>query len=406
VLACGAALAGAAAGPARADDVGVIALAPERAPAAPAEVAQAIERAAAVAGDRAVLDPEARARAQAAAGAVPARVLARFGRVAEVVDEGWRAYLQVTVDYAAARLAAARSDAEGLLALDGGLAIYADASLRLGAVLDHLGRKGAAAGGFRLAAALDPGRPVTTAEFSPDVVAAFAAARAARVASAPVTISAGGAPGATVAIDGGAPGPAPARVSVAVGPHVVVARAPGFAARGQAFAVPAGGAALDVALDPAPAPAAIAVGLGEGPATAAIDHVALYAEVDGVALVAAVWRQGQPALVGQWCDAAPVRCTPVLEVAYADGELGRAADRLWQTLRDARTAARYPPSLPDDPRLVRGGGHGGRRAWWRRPWVLGVGAGVLVAGAATAAVIVSGGERQPVVTVDGSQFIP
>src|SRR5450432_1372719 len=130
---------------ARADTVGAVALAPDKGPV-PA-------------------DAVARARDAIEAGAIPVAELARFRRVAELSAEGWRAYSQVAADYAASRLGAAREGAEGLLAVDGGLEIYADVSLRLAAVLDQLGRKEPATQAFRIAAAIDPGRPVTTAEF-------------------------------------------------------------------------------------------------------------------------------------------------------------------------------------------------------------------------------------------------
>ena len=96
----------------------------------------------------------------------------------EQIDEGWRAFLRVQVDFAASRLATARTDAEALVALPGGAQLYADAALRLGAVLGHLGRTAEAQAILALALALDPDRPITLAEFSPDVVAAVDAVRA------------------------------------------------------------------------------------------------------------------------------------------------------------------------------------------------------------------------------------
>ena len=85
---------------------------------------------------RVIGDAIGEARAQLAAGAVPAAMLARFRRVREMIDDGWRAYLRVQIDFAQSRLAAARTEAEALVALPGGTELYADAALRLGAVLN------------------------------------------------------------------------------------------------------------------------------------------------------------------------------------------------------------------------------------------------------------------------------
>jgi hypothetical protein len=394
---------GSTAAAARADTIGVVALAPPHGPLARADLGRALEVAAAGAGDRAVIDPVSRADHAIAAGAVPAGELARFRRVAEVSAEGWRAYLRVAADFAAERLSAARRDAEDLLALDGGTELYADVSLRLGAVLDQLGQTAQAAEAFRLAAALDPSRAVTTAEFSPDVVASFDKARAAQVPTAAVTVRSDA--GAALEIDGRAAGAAPIEVQLAVGPHVAVARAAGHRARGVAFAVAPDGAQIDVSLDPDGAPAAIDVGTGPDPAAASIDAALVYGEVDGVVLAAVVAREGGTALLGQWCAGAPVRCTPVVEVAYRGDELGAAATRMWTTLRDARASARYQPSLPVDPRLSSsGGGDGGRCRLCRNPWVwAGVGALVIGAGVTTA-VVAGSGTKQPVVSVDPGAF--
>lgn len=390
---------------AAADTIGTVALAPPHGPVAPADLSRALEQAAAGAGDRVVLEPVARAQAAIAAGAVTVEQLAQFRRVGEVAAEGWRAYLQVAAEFAEARLGAARRDAEDLLALDGGIELYADVSLRLGAVLDQLGQKAQAADAFRLAAALDPGRAVTTAEFSPDVVAAFDQARAAAVPTALVTIHSD--LGAQIELDGRAIGSAPTQGQLAIGPHVVVARAPGRRARGVAFAVPPEGTLVDVALDPDGAPLVIDVGAPDVIAAQSIDAALVYGEVDGVVLAAVVARGGGTSLLGQWCAGAPgggVRCTPVVEVGFRGDELALAATRMWTTLRDARGAARYPPSLPLDPRLVSARGGGDRCGVCRSPWLWGgVGAAVIAAGV-TIAVVAGGGARQPVVTVDPGPF--
>ncbi len=142
---------------------------------------------------RIVPDAITEARGAVAAGAVPIEQLIHFRSVRDAIDEGWRAYLRVSVEFAASRLAAARQDAEALVALPGGAELYADASLRLGAVLLQQGRGDEGRAVIALAVALIPARPVTLAEFAPDVVDAAAAAHAAarlptqhvRVASSP-----------------------------------------------------------------------------------------------------------------------------------------------------------------------------------------------------------------------------
>jgi len=400
VIAIGILLAGL--GVARADTIGAVPIAPPKGPVGAQELGRALEVAAAGSGDRVVIDPVTRARDAIDAGAIPVEELAQFKRVAEIAAEGWRAYLQVAAEFAAARLGAARRDAEDLLALDGGIELYADVSLRLGAVLDQLGQKAQAGEAFRLASALDPSRTVTTAEFSPDVVAAFDAAKAATVATALVTIRSEA--HAQIEIDGRAVGAAPTQGQLAIGPHVVIARAPGHRARGVAFAVPPEGTLVDVALDPDGAPIVIDVGAPEVIAAQSIDAALVYGEVDGVVLAAVVAKSGGTSLLGQWCAGSPVRCTPVVEVGFQGSELSLAATRMWTTLRDARGAARYPPSLPSDPRVVSGSGGDHRCKLCRNPWVwAGVGAAVIAAGVTTA-VVAGGGSKQPHVILDPNDF--
>jgi hypothetical protein len=390
---------------ARADQVGVAVLADAHPPVPAERVARAIAVAAALTGDRTVDEPVAHARAAIASGAVPRAELARFARVAEVVAEGWRAYQQVAPDFAAARLAAARRDAEALLAWDGGIEVYADASLRLGAVLDQLGRHDLSIDAFRLAADLDPDRAITTAEFSPDVVAAFDAARTAPAARARVTITVpdAGELGAAIELDGKPAGASPITAELAVGGHVVVARAAGRIARGQAFAVTSAGAAVVVELDAAPAPAPLVIGARGEPAVAAIGVAGEYGELDGLVAVGVVVRAGAPALIGQWCGVAPVQCTEVVEVPAAD--LAVAADGLWRALRDRRARADRPPLVASDARLTGRAGRGGCRLC-RNKWVwLGVGAGV-VAGAVVTGALISGGAGRPTVVIDPGAFVP
>jgi hypothetical protein len=120
----------------------------------------------------------------------------------------------MAVEVAAARLATARTDAEPLVALPGGPELYADAALRLGAVMDHLGRTEDAQAMLALALALDPERPITLAEFSPDIVDAVAATRAAPGARDRVAITTSP-PGAAIRVDGEDVGRAPIELQLA-----------------------------------------------------------------------------------------------------------------------------------------------------------------------------------------------
>src|SRR5262249_20140716 len=149
-------------------------------------------------------------------------------RVREMIDDGWRAFLRVQIDVAQSRLAAARAQAEPLAALPGGAELYADAALRLGAVLQyrHIAHAPAV---LALALAPDPDRPITLAEFSPDVVDAVAAVRASPAAPARVHIATRPA-GAIVSVDGKELGAAPLDAEIARGQHLVIARAPRYRA--------------------------------------------------------------------------------------------------------------------------------------------------------------------------------
>ncbi|HEY5933877.1 MAG TPA: PEGA domain-containing protein, partial [Kofleriaceae bacterium] len=228
---------------ASADGSGVIAAsAGDRTP-----VAAAMTQAMAGRANRLVGDAVTEARAAIAAGAVRVETLAGFRRVREQVDEGWRAYLRVAIEVAAQRLASARTEAEPLVALPGGAELYADAALRLGAVLGHLGRTAESRAILQLALALDPDRPITLAEFSPDVVTLVDQARAAPVTMQKLRVTTSP-PGAIVAIDGKDAGRSPLELDVARGQHVVVARAPGHRAAVQGIAVDAV-ATVELALD-------------------------------------------------------------------------------------------------------------------------------------------------------------
>jgi len=396
-------------------DVGVAVVDAPRAPSPRATVEAALVNAATASGAAVIPDPARAARDNLRAGAVPREELERLRRVRELTDEGWRAYLQVSVDFAAARLGRARTDAEELLPQDGGPELYADIALRLGAVLAYLGRRAEAAEVLRLAGWLDPGRAVTTAEFSPDVIAAVEAARAQAPAAVPVRISAGPA-GRRVAIeiDGRPAGTAPVATSLAIGQHVVVARGRGLRPRGLTFAVAEPSTAIDVPLDEdvdaaaLEAAAPLAIGASAGEASRALDAVLLYGDLDAVVVAASVWSRGEPALLGQRCQGSPVRCGPVVEVGYGagDGALAAAAAALWRQLADGARRPTEAPVLLGDARIARGGGAAGRGGpcrWCRNPWVW-TGVGVALAAVVTGAAIAASAEDRTIVTVDPGDF--
>ena len=386
---------------ARADGVGIVAASAsgvERGAVADA-FAQAI-------GGHVRTDAIGDARAALAAGAVPIEELARFRRVRDLIDEGWRAYLRVSVDFAQSRLAAARTDAEALAALPGGAELYADASLRLGIVLGQLGRTADAQAALQLALALDPERPITPAEFSPEVIAAVDAARAQPRQTREVAI-ASDPPGAMVAVDGADVGLAPLHAQLALGQHVIVARAPEMVPHAQAIAVDERTTEVHVVLDRDTATARLAEGARVGLADAATQELAdatlRFADLDELVLVAASDRRGGEALLVQRCAGLPVKCSAVVELGYGDrAGLAAAARAAWQAVHAAEL--RYPPSVLGDPRVA--GERVVRRCeWCRSPWLWsGVGAAAVVGTIAVIA-IVSASKPPPIVSVDPSQYV-
>ncbi|HWO17412.1 MAG TPA: PEGA domain-containing protein [Kofleriaceae bacterium] len=411
--ACALAIAVLAPRAAAADGAGVIAASgPDR-----AAVAEAMARALAAAGRvRVTADAVADARAALAAGAVPADDLARFRSVREQIDLGWRAYLRVAVESAQLRLVGARAEAEGLLALPGGAELYADLALRLGAVLGHLGRRAEAQAVLALALALDPDRPITLAEFSPDVIDAVDAAKRApapirrlRIATTP--------PGALIRVDGADVGRAPVDVEVVRGQHVIVARSPLHRPAVRGVAVD--DAAVSVSLELAPDEDALRLaagaerGLAEPAAQALIDAALRFADLDEVIVVADTTRRGAPTLLVQRCATPPApaaadagvaptraRCSAVVELGYGDRTgLAAAARAAWDAARTGEL--RYPPVVLGE----RGGRTGPERCKLCRSPLLwtGVGAAV-VAGIALVVVATSGAKPAPIVGVDPSQF--
>jgi len=349
---------------------------------------------------RVVGDAVGEARAQLAAGAVPAATLARFRRVREMIDDGWRAYLRVQIDHAQSRLAAARSEAEPLVALPGGAELYADAALRLGAVLQYR-RVADAPAVLALAIALDPDRPITLAEFSPDVVEAVDAVRAAPAAFQRVHVASAPA-GAMISIDGKELGRAPLDAQVTRGQHLVVARAPLHRPAVQALVI-GEPASVELALERDDDAARLAAGAEPGLAGAAaqdlIDAAIRFADLDEVVVAAVTDRRGGAALIAQRCAGAPARCTPVVEIGFGDrAALAAAAREAWQAVqRGAPGAApavlaeskQRPP--PTGCRLC------------RNPLVW-TGVGAVVIGTVIAIVIANQSRPPPVLDVDGSVF--
>jgi len=399
--------------------VGLVIYAPEEAPASRDEVDQALTRAARGDGWTADPRPFAHAARAMAAGAVTRERLDRFARAEELAAEGWRAYLEARPTTAVSRLGDARGEAAALLDLDGGLELYADLSLRIGAARLALGRDQAAAEDFRLAAGLDPEREVTDAEFKPAVVQRYAAARGERRGSAMQRIESVP-PGAAIEVDGRAAGSAPLTIEVPIGLHVVVARAAGRAPRADVVAAAPDAPVLRLELDTDRLAAAVAGGtagfkLGREERSAALvaGAVLAYGELDALFLVGTVWRRGAPALLGQICrGGVPARCGKVVEIGYARAaDLPRAALRLWRAARSAPSG--FPATLLGDARLVSrepapgagdgGGGGGGGRRWWRSPWLwIGLGGAAL---AVTAGLLVAGDDEiEPVVVGDPCDF--
>jgi len=349
---------------------------------------------------RIVADAVGEARAQLAAGAVPVATLARFHRVRDMIDEGWRAYLRVQIDFAQSRLAAARTDAESLVALPGGAELYADAALRLGAVLLHR-RIADAPAVLALALALDPARPITLAEFSPDVVEAVEAVRAAPAAIQRLHIATTPA-GAMVSIDGTPVGRAPLDAQVTRGQHLVIARAPLHHATVQGVLVDRA-TAVELTLDRDDDAARLAAGVL--PAMTAASEQALVAaalelaDLDELVVAAVAERRGGPTLSVQRCAGTPVRCTAAVEVGYGDrAGLAAAARAAWQAVQGG--------ALGESPGVI--GDHDERVPpsgcrWCRSPLVWG-GVGAAVIGAVIAIVVTSGAKPPPIVLVDGHDF--
>jgi hypothetical protein len=408
---------------AAAQRIALVAHSAEHAPISVEQVEREVAQAARDAGAEVVTSPLSEARARLAAGAVPRQTLATFARAQQLIDEGWRSYLEVRPDYALSRLSEARRVAVGTLPLDGGNELVAEASLLLGAVKLGMGRQADAEVDFRLARSLAPDRPVTDAEFKPDVVAAFELAQSAKTSR--VTRKLTATPKrAEIYVDGVLVGRSPIDVELAVGLHAVVARRPGYRAVASIFEVVDGGkpsprsAEVSLKLEPAPLERALlgdklAVGTSEKDAANALEALLLYGEVDVVLQIATVWRRGAPAVLGQWSAASSrgASCGAVVEIGYPrPSELAKAALELYAaTQRRKRT---FPPTLQIDARVTDGEGRPGqagtkgpKRPWWQSPWLwAGVGGAALTV---TAILLLSRDETiKPVVDVRPCDFGP
>lgn len=372
--------------------VGVIARAVDAPPVEETGLAVALATAVEARGAAVVRDPVAVARARRQGGAVERGRLDGFADARRLIQDGWNAYLKVEPSFADARLGEARRRLETVLDLDGALELLADASLRLGAVRLHMQRAEKATAAFALAATLDPGREVSAQDFAPEVVRAYLQVR--DLAGGPgAELEVRSSAGAEIEIDGVPAGQAPLAKQVSIGEHAVVARAPGKLAAAQIVAVPAAGAEIDLTLD-------------EDLVGAALDRATLdetliaatstYAELDETVLAVATWSRGEPAIVGQRCGGAPLRCTDVIEVGFPEGKLDSGARTFIEKLSGAPMSDHQPPDVMRDRRVrdparPREGGRDGGRPWYKNKWVW-IGTGVAaVAGAATIWALSAGG---------------
>jgi hypothetical protein len=385
---------------AQADGAGVIAASSTDRTAA----ATAITEAMAGRSRRIVPDAVGEARAAVAAGALPVGALARFKRVRDLVDEGWRAYLRVAVEVAAQRLASARTEAEALVGLPGGAEVYADAALRLGIALSYLGRKPEAHVVWTLALALDPERPITKAEFDPDIVDAIEALRGQPPTLDKLEVTTTP-PGAVIRVDGKEVGRAPLVLDIARGQHVIVARLPHHQPAVQGIAVGEGAAPLALVLDPdrevARLDGGAELGLDGAAQQELVDATLRYADLDEVVLIAETTRRGGKALLAQRCAGLPVKCSAVVDIGFEDGGLAAAARSAWDAIRTGEL--RYRPSVLGE----RGGRDKPKRCeLCRSPWLWsGVGAAVVL-GTIITVVAASSSRPPPIVGVDPSQYLP
>jgi hypothetical protein len=255
---------------------------------------------------------------------------------------------------------------------------------------------------LQLALALDPDRPITLAEFSPDVVDAIAAVRALPVSRQKLHVTSIPA-GAQIAIDGTDVGRAPLDVEVTRGQHIVVARETFYSAAVRGVAVDAAASiTLDLARDDeivrlAGGPAR---GMPEEAAQELVDATVRFGDFDEVVLVADTTRRGGPTLLVQRCAGVPAKCSAVVEIGYGDrAGLAAAARQAWEAARAGEL--RYPPTVLGD----RGGPRDDGKCKLCRSTGLWVGVGAaVVLGTVITIIAVSGSKPPPVVDVNGPDF--
>lgn len=380
--------------PARADGAGVLVLDGDRG------VAEAMAKAIGTERARITQDPVGDARAAIAAGAVPYATLAKLRAVRDQIAEGWKAYLTASVEFAASRLASARTEAEALIPLAGGVELYADVSLRLGIVFAHLERVDEARAVLRLALALDPERAITTAEFSPDALAAIEDAKLVRPPSQRVRVTASAQ--AEITVDNLAMGKGVAELDLPRGQHVIVARAPGHAPLAQAVNVDDAHSAFALRLEPHPAAERLAQFATGGELAPIVEAAMLFGELDEIVVVEPILARGGRAIVVQRCVGIPAKCSATVEIGYPDETgLPSATKEAWSTVRVGEL--RYTP-------LRRGESPGGpivedRCRACRSPYVW----GGVAAGLVTAIVlgfVLTADKPLPVIGADPGVFGP
>lgn len=398
--------------PAAAEEVGVVAVRPAHTPIALAELEEAVAAALRARNHVAVPAPARIARDRLIGGAVVAERLAGFTAAAERMREGWTRYANVEYAVARSRLAEARQQALALTDLAGGVELFAEVSLRLGVIKHELRDFEGAAGDFRLAQRLAPTRPVTIDHFKPDIVTAFQAAVASAVTRR--TVSLRREPGnAAIEIDGRLIPEGVAHIDLEEGLHLVVGRRPGFRPERTLVRVERGTHEIGVALEPDAVSAPLfsgelSVGTAEGPATRKASALALFAELDAVLIAAAVWRGGQPALVGQWCDGDRLQCGRPVEIRFASAR-GLPAATTELVDRARAEERRFPLTVLDDARIT----DAEKRddvvkpppaPWWKNKWLwIGVGAGAVALGT-TAAILAADSDLKIVIEADPCQF--
>ncbi len=240
------------------------------------------------------------------------------------------------------------------------MALLAEVSFETGLVHLREQNRGLALDSFRLVHRLVPdSAPLDPARFPPDVVKAFDAARRPPAGTAHLVVSSTF-DGALVYLDGERIGATPLAKDIDAGPHVLVAAAPGYVARGSHVdAAPDDRISLDLDLARLSlAERALATRLkaleGTGP-----DRAAVRSAARNVAVIAGV----DAVLVVTGGDTA----------ALAAAVYQRAGDRLSFARPVDRTIGELlglvvPAPMPARSDLLLGLGTGEPPAWYQRPW--------------------------------------